>query len=228
MTKLHEIQIPFAGFYCSIHDETETDRLSDYADFEIPDSLMDLFHEAADFSNYCLKYSQAYAAAFAEEYFSDLGEFSGLTSPREYNFETDRIFMKVPSSTILEMFSKTPTKTLVAAMKERHTSYDGFWSHYSNKLEDWPLSPLEWDHNQLQTLLMAHLFEERGEAWDMYAEHSLVEDLETSDWLWTENSDRPWKIFNHLQERSERTIKTVAEWFAANQKPWQTTPLGSI
>lgn len=44
----------------------------------------------------------------------------------------------------------------VKAIKKRFTSYDGFISFYSNRIEDWLDKPLtEWDHNELGTLLYA-------------------------------------------------------------------------
>jgi hypothetical protein len=236
---LYEIQIPFGGFYGSIHEDGGDRILENIADNykedtgnDIPDALMENFNNACDWSAFHRGYAQAYAAAFAEEHLTGSAEFSGMISPKFYNFETDRIFMQVSGAFIEHMMSEVPEKVLTAAAKERHTSYDGFWSHYSPEWKSWgPL--LEWDHNQLHTLLMAYLFEERGEAWDQWAEHYLLEDGncngEYEHWLWGDSKEatRAFAIYDHLRNRANRPIKTMVAWYAANQKPWNTTPLGS-
>ena len=82
-----------------------------------------------------------------------------MVSPREYNFETDRLFIKTNTLTINRFFTISKNEgheTLETQIKERFTSHSGFISSYSNRLSEWLDKPLtEWDHNELGTLLLA-------------------------------------------------------------------------
>ncbi len=89
--------------------------------------------------------------------------FEEMVSPREYNFTTDRVFVKVPMRLTRKLFAKSKAtghamlKTLIA---ERFTSRSGFISFYSNNIDDWLAKPLaEWDSNELGTLLRAALLD---------------------------------------------------------------------
>ena len=82
--------------------------------------------------------------------------FESMTSPREYNFATDRIFCHISDEDVQVLFDAIPTEVLRATIKARFTSYDGFMSFYSNDVDEWLEKPLiEWDHNELGTLLEA-------------------------------------------------------------------------
>ncbi len=87
--------------------------------------------------------------------------FESMDSPREYNFATDRIYADIPLSVMRELFKRSKADkhaTFSAVIKERFTSYDGFISGYSNRLQEWLSKPLtDWDHNELGTLLIAAL-----------------------------------------------------------------------
>lgn len=93
--------------------------------------------------------------------FGLVAEFEEMTSPREYNFATDRLFALIPYSCLAELFRLSEANghgALAHIIRERFTSYDGFHSHYRNDVESWLEKPLdEWDHNELQTLLLAAL-----------------------------------------------------------------------
>lgn len=87
--------------------------------------------------------------------------FEEMTSPREYNFATDRIFALVPLSVMRDLFRRSRAEghaTLAAVIARRFTSRSGFISHYPNDLDAWTAKPLaEWDYNELGTLLIAAL-----------------------------------------------------------------------
>lgn len=233
----HEVQLPFAGFYCSIHDGEGDRELSYVADLyadavgeDIPESLLDMFQDAADWGTFHLEYSKAYTEAFLYEYLEGEGEFSGLDSPALYNFSTDRVFARISRKAIAMMWRGTDRDTFERLVRERHTSRDGFISHYRNDWREWG-SLRDWDHNQLGTLLLAYCETLRGECWDQWAEYSLVEDLACNghvhDWIWSgEAAARPWRILDYLRERAQRPPMTMAQWYAANHRPWSTTPLG--
>lgn len=86
--------------------------------------------------------------------------WDGMTSPREYNFETDRLFVTMPLYILERIRKQVDPATLAAAFKERFTSYDGFISHYAPRVPEKPLA--DWDHNETGTLLRAAL----GPDWD--------------------------------------------------------------
>lgn len=98
--------------------------------------------------------------------------FETMVSPREYNFTTDRVFAWVPESVIEALFSKSEErehKLLAECIKKSFTSYDGFISSYSNRLDEWLEKPvLEWDHNELMTLVQAAIrsSDEWSNRWD--------------------------------------------------------------
>lgn len=85
--------------------------------------------------------------------------FESMDSPREYNFTTDRVYADIPLAFMYLFFRKSRAEnhsTLATVIKERFTSRDGFLSHYPNRLADWLEKPLsDWDHNELETLLLA-------------------------------------------------------------------------
>lgn len=80
-----------------------------------------------------------------------------MTSPREYNFETDRIFCQMPESVIRKLWAINRVDgfaSLDAVTRRRFTSYDGFISFYRNDWHQWG-KLADWDSNQLATLLIA-------------------------------------------------------------------------
>lgn len=233
-----EIQIPFAGFYYSLHDseaETELEQIADYFADEtgrdIPESLMNLFFDAADFGEFRVAYAREYAESFCDEYLTG-ATFAALTSPKYYNFETDRIFVNITRGHVARLWRNTDRDTFTRIAKERFTSRDGFMSFYRPDWREWGRLS-EWDHNQLGTLLLAYLETERGEEWDQWAEYELTESFRcnggTQDALWSnDKARRAWRIHDYLRERAKRKVKNMVQWRIAYAKPWGTTPLGTI
>ena len=228
-----EICLPFGGFY-NMHAEDfgEIDRLADdwtdRHEGDIPESLMALARDGADYEAARLAYSKEYCASLLEYAGLD-GEFSAMTSPRWYNFETDRIFATVDRAAIARLWRGVDKADLQAMMKRLFTSRDGFISGYSNCLADWGRLS-DWDHNQLGTLLLVWLETEKGGDWDFNDELSLVEDLQgnggTDAELYdTDDCKRFWKIWDYLEERSNRPVKNMDQWRVAFAKPADTLPL---
>lgn len=180
--KTLSVCIPFSGFYESLYsseiDQQEEQWCENEAEYRqaedgIPSELHltareygeELFH-CVDYRTVHLAVSQTYAAAF-NTVASDALElplnlkYEAMTSPREYNFETDRIFCDMPLSVARKLFARSRADNhaaLTAQIKKRFTSYDGFISGYPNNLESWLDKPLtDWDHNELGTLLLACL-----------------------------------------------------------------------
>ena len=181
------INIPFAGFYNSKYSgelDAVQERFVEYEvekdmglDANIPNNA--LWH-CADYGKAYDHIARAYVDQFnqhlIDEYELDLDlKFESLTSPREYNFETDRIFCEISEENVRKLRSAVSDPALRQAIKDRFTSCDGFISSYDNDLDDWSTDLLTWDHNELGTLLVA-----------------LLDD--TEDW--------DWKIWERMQDRN--------------------------
>lgn len=150
-------RIPFAGFYCSIWDDITTqyaDREDEWLDGQSISDHMDYrqAHEGI---------AKLYAEAFAKWLGDTLEqpvehEFDELVSPRFYNFETDRIFVRFPvavAQAVLDDLRAKDAETLAETFRDHFTSRSGFVSFYSNEVPTKPIA--EWDHNELFVLLEA-------------------------------------------------------------------------
>lgn len=205
----------FSGFYntyageyiCSL-DESEQDYITEQMEAETPDWIDEGLH--GDFKafvkdgdkpafieklwdNYYNAYNysearQAYCEAYA-------GEVCGLlkipylgqemTSPRYYNFETDKIHVKLAADTLQRWIErlqrdKELQESFAQVLKDNCTSYDGFISFHSNALDDYLELPLDdWCNIKAGLLLYAILKldcpDEMGEGYS--SEMSFVDDL---------------------------------------------------
>lgn len=164
------IQLPFCGFY-----ESEASRMIDdeieqaFADengtvLNIPQEIYYKKDYTIDYYSIKIEFVKAYIEAFADRFEGETGinlhaSFEEMTSPKEYNFKTDRVFALVPDEVITQLFiesEKDKHEHLAEVIKDRCTSYDGFYSYYSNQLSAWLEKPLaSWDHNELELLLIA-------------------------------------------------------------------------
>lgn len=169
--------IPFAGFYNSIWsdgidraEEMYLENLEQEDGVEIKASS-DAIWKAADYRamyNYVARKYVDYLNDYIKDEFDlDLDlKFESMQSPREYNFETDRIFCYISDENLRKLRTFVPEDELRLAIKTRFTSRSGFISGYPNNLDDWP--PLEdWDHNEIGTLFVALLGEGGDWEWDI-------------------------------------------------------------
>lgn len=135
--------------------------------------------------------------------------FSGMESPREYNFETDRVFANVPASVIRKLWAisrEDDHATLTRVALERHSSRSGFISGYRNDWRSWG-QVSTWDHNQLETLLIAAC-EARGFDWED-SDLSIYYDVcEGSYQAWESAVD--WAQFD--AKRQEARAEKLAAW----------------
>ena len=143
----------FSGFYESIHDsvfDSETESIMEDYGKKYED-----FHFTYDWE----EYAKNYVRAISSEIGLDL-EFKELWSPREYNFATDEIYCFITPKDVKKISSALNSDTLKNLIKERFTSRDGFFSFYSNSLEEWKEKKVkDWDVIELGTLLDAWLID---------------------------------------------------------------------
>lgn len=135
--------------------------------------------------------------------------FGAMDSPREYNFTTDRVFANIPASVIRKMWSiskEDDHATLTRVADDRHTSYDGFISHYRADWTTWG-AVMRWDHNQLETLLRAAC-EVRGFDWqdsDLSIYYATTEDGSSAYDTGVDYAKRDEKV-------TEKRAEKLAEW----------------
>lgn len=159
----------FPGFYesalsAAIDQEIESVFNTDDSgcNSNIPDDL----YFKMDYSPIHAAQAKEYCEQWCDTFESETGikleyEYESYTSPREYNFETDRLFCYLSDASIAALFTASEAdnhKQLSEHIEARFTSRDGFISSYFNDLGKWLLKPvLTWDHNELGTLLDAVL-----------------------------------------------------------------------
>lgn len=166
------IEIPFSGFYESWYsdelDDVEKNEVEYYCEEHDVDEEW-LANEMWRFQDIrkaeqviCPVYVDTFNDFIAETFNLQLGlTFSDMSSPKEYNFTTDRIFAHISDDAVQALFDAVDTPALRKTIRDRFTSRDGFISFYSNNLENWLEQPLsEWDHNELGTLFYALIADE--------------------------------------------------------------------
>lgn len=149
--------------------------------------------------------------------------WSIMTSPREYNFETDRLFVNASKALVNRLWARSREdghETLRRVIQDRFTSCDGFISHYRNTLEDWPGDLVDWDHNQLGTLLIACLdlagFDEESLLWATLEGETGYNAFDAGmDWE-TLEAHKMEKRIELLADWAERDSEALARWAVNN------------
>jgi hypothetical protein len=167
MNKL-ESTIPFCGFYCSFIDADIEHQIGQQIEwdsdiYDLNEDEQQILWDSYLSVNRSYFYNQI-AEDYTNFYIDELNErlegftlnakFNLLTSPKEYNFETDRIFIDIERDHAIDFIKyiiKNYKKELEKKIKERFTSRSGFNSFYKNSLDLWPKDYSEWDHNQIGT-----------------------------------------------------------------------------
>jgi len=179
MTQTLKTTIPFGGFYESVWGALIEDSITHYTENaetlteHEADELSGLAYDCIDFAALRLEISRAYVVAFNDFFKDETGQelglaFEKLTSPREYNFTTDRIHCTTPLKNIVKIYRAVDKATLTRVIKNSFTSREGFSSFYSDDVNMWLIGKARdeegtlsgvkyWDHNQLETLIIAAL-----------------------------------------------------------------------
>lgn len=181
----------FPGFYNSILDDLmdRTIEMEMEETGETYDEIMDRY--SAHLAMHAI--AKAWVKGFAKETGIPM-ELEEVQSPREYNFTTDRLFVRIPIDTIEQIASQMDDAPLRETIRKNHSSYDGFISYYSNDLDDpeWQKPVRDWDLNQLGTLLEAKLLQDdydREYLEDSCYSQAAYEGAEDAGWI----KDRPEK-----------------------------------
>ena len=204
--------IPFQGFYDSLYShaiDSEIENSIDYyyKEYELTEAQRDTLANGyleKNTGEFYYNVAKDYAEAFIYEIEKETGltlnaRFESMESPREYNFQTDRIFIELPETSAVAFVNyilanhKEELEKLIA---QRFTSRDGFWSNYDNTLEAWG-NPSEWDLNQLGTCF--EIFEYLED--EIYDSYNLYESI--SNGLANTLSDAANKILDMCLEKRE-------------------------
>lgn len=160
-----EARIPFSGFYNSIwsseldrEEEQYAEHLAEKHEVPVGEVTELLFRHAKHCDAY-REVAQKYVPQFEAHINEGLGlsiKLTGgeMTSPREYNFETDKIFVGISYRDALILARSVGRNALRKAAKEMFTSRSGFISFYRNDPAEWGRLR-GWDHNQLYCLMQA-------------------------------------------------------------------------
>ena len=209
-----ETQIPFSGFYYSIHD-SELDSELEYSinvfaeetGRDIPQDLFDGMQDAIKWGHVHQDYAREYVEHFLHEFMIE-GEFSGMESPRFYNYSTDRVFAKITRASVASMWRKI-NKRLFAENCEKHfTSRDGFASSYNADWKTWGRIS-QWDHNQIYMIVLTYA--EHESIMGSFDEYSIVESMNCGGHIANaihgnidESGRDYWAIYYYLIERAQR------------------------
>lgn len=191
-------RIPFAGFYGSCHSERidfVEERMFEGDDGQlISDHLYESFWTGVDYGHVFERYARQWVAALATE--TGIGmDFEEMTSPREYNFQTDRIFALISRTDLAKMLRAVRGERLAATIRDCCTSRSGFCSFYPNDIRRWP-RVADWDYNHVGIVLQCYLdllYERRQiklKEVDLAAEH--IGDEEVEDWLCQATDGPSW------------------------------------
>jgi hypothetical protein len=183
-----KVAIPFSGFYETHHNAVFDDAI-EHAFSELDTTLAsNLAGRVTDECNWTAVH-HAYATEYAERFFQeflDLKLVGGveLISPREYNFETDRIIVEVSLSDMGELYELAMDRGLAELVHEELAPRSGFVPFHSQDIEDWgPVQ--EWEPAQAEMILKAMA----GADFDHSAEADLMESASGNglidNWLYT-------------------------------------------
>ena len=202
--------IPFSGFYESLHNSVIDDAIKDNFRDDygiINENLAYRAWDNADFFAIRKEYAKEYAEQFAHEFKIKSLCFESLSSPREYNFSTDRIFCEIDYAELCGIIKSFDLKAFAAFVRERFTSRDGFISYYSADLSEW--GKIEtWDHNQCGTALEFYAIQESGGEYDQWSEYAIIENSICngfmSNLIWQNCQDMPrlYRVFEYLTKRA--------------------------
>ena len=204
--------IPFQGFYNSLYShaiESEIENSIDYyyKDYELTEAQRDTLANGyleKNVSEFYHNVAKDYAESFIYEIERETGlsldaRFESMESPKEYNFQTDRLFIELPEASafaFIDYILANHKEELEELIAQRFTSRSGFISHYDNTLEAWG-DPSEWDYNQLGTCF--EIFE--------YLEHEIYDSYNIYESIYCgladTLSDAADKMLDRCQEKKE-------------------------
>lgn len=181
-----KVKIPFSGFYESHHAANLEDTLArmttcSYSGMASDDAFDQRARDLVTWGKVFYAYSRLYAETFIE-HVGLKARFAETWSPREYNFETDEIYVTVSLKNLRKMRSEIPPEALEKVAKDWFTSRPGFMCFYSPDFTTWGRFD-KWKGPQYSCLLKAWVdtrpavVNSGHDGFDFDAETALVEDF---------------------------------------------------
>ena len=183
-----EIAMPlFTGFYYSIFCQYETWYESEFDHLtqdqgETDDEAREIL-DACDTRPAELAVSQDLAYTFLtiwNDNFPDCQielKFVSLESPHSYNFATDEIIVQVEydEKELEKLSHEIDFETYI---KDNFTSYDGFFSYYSNDSEEWRKKAfIEWDEVEIASVFEAACKALELDSYTLYEKSNIFEEF---------------------------------------------------
>ena len=173
MNKL-ESTIPFDGFYnsfisadiehqmgqqiewdCDLYDLNESEEEILYNNYLTVNTSYFYNQIAKDYTIFYIDNLNAKLNyAYPDKGFTLKATYKSFNSPREYNFETDRIFIEIEeghAADFIEHIVKNYKKELEKRIEDKFRSRSGFISFYKNSIDLWTKDFKEWDCNMIGT-----------------------------------------------------------------------------
>jgi hypothetical protein len=182
--------VPFAGFAGTWHsDAVEHVEEQLFADSSGNpcNNLLDMFFDHVSYGDVFQRYAENYVSILREYLELPSLTFEEMTSPRYYNFETDRVFASISRQDLGRMMHAVRGEPLDRKARKMFTSRSGFCSFYPNDTSKWP--PIDdWDHNHVGAVLAAYADQIASDDWSAFEESIATGHLETSDlqdWLYS-------------------------------------------
>lgn len=182
--------VPFAGFAGTWHseavDHAEEQLFSDSSGSPY-NSLLDMFFDHVSYGDVFQRYAENYVSILRQKLELPSLVFEEMTSPRFYNFETDRIFASISRQDCDRMMLAVGGEDLDRKVREMFTSRSGFCSFYPNDTAKWP-PVADWDHNHVGAILAAYADKAASGNWSAFEESIATEHFGTSDledWLYS-------------------------------------------
>lgn len=165
------IDLPgFWGFYCSPYVENSDMEYLFFNDYDsLNDKTKELYREFVDRkmdysfdSDFIETVCKRYVASFDDAIRNiipawNTSEFELVQMPKYYNFSSDRCFAKcLITDDVVEQIQKyldDNKEKWESYIKRRFTSYDGYFSNYSNNINDWQMPIRNMDYNELGAVL---------------------------------------------------------------------------
>lgn len=182
-----EARIPFAGFYESkwsagVDSEEEQYFESLKEEHSLTDEDMGEMQEwmwrHARYHRSYLHIAQEYVSPFQDFINEGLGlsiklTYKDMSSPREYNFETDKIVVEISYEDAIKLARRVGRNALRKAAKDMFTSRDGFISFYRNDPAEWGrLRGWDWNHMYCLFQAAVDVIGEEDYEWPIYEDFS--------------------------------------------------------
>ena len=180
---MSKYSIPFTGFYSSSRDAAIDDAIEQAysnGDAELFPDFYEYIHDHIDYGKIYKEYSRHYALLYTDQIRELLEPYGYITafdyldvelhSPREYNFETDKIFVNITDDVLRVLYKATLDlceREFNDVCSSRHMSRSGFISFYNPVWQTWADDVTEWESPQVESMIIALMNHLHGDAFDV-------------------------------------------------------------